>query len=459
MKITRYNENLFLYFSSMLSHALLTILYTTLFSLLILRLPFFKHKELKWYVPLSLFLLKILSSAAITGIYTFYYSDRASADIYKYFDDSGPLFDCLLKDPATFWHILRSSHTDDPIVQHYLSQTMHWQLGYNRQFENSHRIIILFNVFCRFFSFGHIMVHNVFMNFLSFSGLWALWLGAYHILKNKSLFILAGIFLIPDTLFWGSGLLKEGLVFFFMGFAFFFWVRWMESMRHWYYGLGFMLAMFCLLAVKSYIALGLAPFFAVWFILHFIQYRFAALLYLLSILLLFVLIGTIHKVIPGIDPVHSLNEKIYGFREVMAQSPAKSAYDIGLSDSLSGSEIISNVPQAWMVGAMRPFPWEAGNIFSLLVTFENLVFWALLPVCVFLYVMKGRHKAKLTAQEWNLFFFILSFTFVQYVLIGLTAFNFGAMIRYKTPCLPFWFLLPVILISMVPFSRKEANQK
>ena len=43
----------------------------------------------------GIFILKIIFGLLLWAIYTFYYKDRATADIYKYFDDSKVLFDSL----------------------------------------------------------------------------------------------------------------------------------------------------------------------------------------------------------------------------------------------------------------------------------------------------------------------------------------------------------------------------
>src|SRR5258708_7292791 len=70
----------------------LSCIYILIFCTLIYLLPFFKDNAIKRRFFISVFLLKIIAGFFLTWIYTSYYPDRQTADIYKYFDDSKIIF-------------------------------------------------------------------------------------------------------------------------------------------------------------------------------------------------------------------------------------------------------------------------------------------------------------------------------------------------------------------------------
>ena len=79
------NSTLFLF--------LVVILFLALFDLILLcfvikQLPFFKESGIKIEFLWAVLLIKFLVSICLFFIYTYYYPDRITADIFKFFDDS-----------------------------------------------------------------------------------------------------------------------------------------------------------------------------------------------------------------------------------------------------------------------------------------------------------------------------------------------------------------------------------
>ena len=70
------------------------------------------------------------------------------------------------------------------------------------------------------FSFGNIYVHNVFINFISLIGLTTIFKAFKPFLHHKEKVLFYLLALIPSILFWGSGLLKESIIFFALGLFF-----------------------------------------------------------------------------------------------------------------------------------------------------------------------------------------------------------------------------------------------
>lgn len=191
--------------------------YLVLLLWLVQRVRFYKLEGIdrKWI--LGAFLLKIAAGVVLWGIYTFYYTDRATADIYKYFDDSAVMFNAIKTHPGDYFRMLFCLDGNDIYFSKYYNQMQNWYLTYDSGFFNDARTIIRLNAFMRLISFGSYHVHMLLMCLLSFSGLVFLYKSFVRFVPNKNKLLFIIIFCLPSTLLWTSGVLKESILFFGMG--------------------------------------------------------------------------------------------------------------------------------------------------------------------------------------------------------------------------------------------------
>src|ERR1035437_5712477 len=84
----------------------LSSLYTAFFCWLLLKLRFFNVAGVSPYLFVGIFLVKLLSALALTLIYTYYYTDRTTADIFKYFDDAKIIFATLKHRPYDYFRMV-----------------------------------------------------------------------------------------------------------------------------------------------------------------------------------------------------------------------------------------------------------------------------------------------------------------------------------------------------------------
>jgi hypothetical protein len=118
------------------------------------------------------------------------------------------------------------------------------------------------------------------------------------------------------------------------------------------------------------------------------------------------------------------------------------SFDIGTFDGSLGS-FFALFPLALTAGLFRPFIWEANNLVMILSGLENAyllfiflkVFFRLLPIRFFRYIF---------SDPLLLFCFLFSVFFAGSV--GIATANFGALVRYKIPCIPF-FLATLFIIE------------
>ena len=177
-----------------------------------------------------IFILKIFVGISLNIIYSEYYQNRKTSDIYKYFDDSKYIHQSLANNPLHFFYLITGFNDDNPQLKIYTDSTLHWK-DQTKEFSDltqtsnvtfsNHRTITKFNAIARIFSFGNINIHVLFMSFISLMGCLLIFKSFYELIPINNLKIyLIIIFLTPSVIIWSSGLLKEGLLFFAFGLYF-----------------------------------------------------------------------------------------------------------------------------------------------------------------------------------------------------------------------------------------------
>lgn len=390
---------------------------------------------------MGVFVLKILFGIFLTLIYTYYYTDRSTSDIYKYFDDSKIMFDALKTNLADFLKMLLGLDFDKEYFdKNYYTHMNFWYRKYeSNMFSDSH-IIIRFNAFVRLFSMGNIYVHNVFINFISLLGLTALFKFFKPFFIDKIRVLFYAIFLIPSVLFWGSGLLKESFILFGLGFLLLS-IQQLFVQLKWYHLPLFILSFICLLYTKYYVLVALVfPLISYLFYKKitvqklFLSYFISLTIILFSAILVWV--------IKDFNPFELMINKYLEFQDF--KSLSNSSFEIPyLIDWWS---VIKHTPNAWLNTFVRPFLWEGKSPFVLISALENLLFIGLLALA-FLYPNKRN-------VNWFYILFSLSFVLVLFSIIGLTVPIFGALVRYKVPGLPFLAVTLLLLIDLDSLKAK-----
>lgn len=200
-----------------MTEASLTLIYTIFCIAVLYKHRFFHLPEISKHVVVAAFVLKILFGLALWWIYTFYYTDRSKADIYKYYDDSRVLYDLLFEHPIHFLQILFGVNNGADQFHYVYDQMYNWYSPFATHLYNANQAIIKINAVMHIFSFGNFNVHTVLFCFLSFIGQIAIYKTFYPYLSDKKWGLFAAVFLLPTVLFWGSGVLKEGIILFGLG--------------------------------------------------------------------------------------------------------------------------------------------------------------------------------------------------------------------------------------------------
>ena len=433
---------------------ILFIGYLSLIIFLIFKCRFLKSLPFSSYIISAVFILKLLAGLTLLWIYSHYYSDRLSSDVLKYFDDGKALYKAFQTGHyLDFFKMLTGIHSSDPGLMKYYKDTEFWFKKFNYNLYNDNRTVIRFNAFALIFSHGSIVIHTLFMSFLSFIGGIALFKIFEKFFKKKKFELLIAVFLIPSVIFWTSGVLKEGILMFAMGLFLWSIIRLSEKLFNYKTILLFLISFFLLSITKFYVLLALIPGTIIFLWIK--KFPRLAFIKFITIHLFFILIIAINP-IPRYNFVEITAQKQHDFiNMVETLGNVNSYYQIPRLDASVWS-ILKNTPTALFNSLFRPLPTDLHSIIMLPPFFENILL-LLFIILLFFYHNK-------TSKAFLPFlYFIISFTVILLILVGLTTPVIGALVRYKVPALPFIFILifyfldsPKIIKQITsPFCKKK----
>ena len=473
-----------------------SFLYFSLFIFVIYKVKFFEIAGFPKHILVAYFTLKVLAGITVWWVYTCYY---AGGDMQNYFSDGHHLFHLLMDKPRLFYEVV---FRDRPY-----NGLKIWNSNYDYTLYNDARSLSLLNMVFLFFSFGYFQVHIIFMCFLSLIGLTALYhtFEKYLVRKHIQLFVV--IFLIPSVLFWSSGVLKEGILFFGLGIFLYASNCGMPTTYSFKKIIVILLSISILLLIKFYVLVALLPGLYLNFIVSRTSDRYLLLKYSSSIFI--IIFGAIvltylnndynplklvkDKQVKAIlearggvylanrDKVICIN---YANREkqliVLTDSTYKiqrgsnyifwKANDMSVYDSVRSSldttsyKIAYSIVPANSIMHIDFLKSDFSNIFivlpqALFNVFFQPTIWSvddaiqlfpaienlIIIVLIILSIIffNKRHEHK------EIVFFCLSFVFILFVLVGITTPAVGAIVRYKIPALPF------LIIAMLLITKKK----
>jgi hypothetical protein len=143
-----------------------------------------------------------------------------------------------------------------------------------------------------------------------------------------------------------------------------------------------------------------------------------------------------------------------GIEDVDFDSIKDYANSVSVRTATGGSAISTpgfgplGIPFAFLNMLFRPFPWEAGNVFSAAASLEMIVFWSVIII--------RRKRVKALLEQWRstrLLRVGLPLTVLYILTLGLTIGNLGIIARQRIHIMPLLFIwveaLPISLAAPV----------
>lgn len=388
------------------------------------------------------FFLKIAGSIFISLAYQYYYAGGDTSVFFYH----GQVINSALGESVTKWFnlLFHIPSIYDGEYFDYTSQMLWYDAPSSYLVSGVAGIVSLI-------TFNTYLPTAVIFGAIAFSGSWALFRTfALQYPKHIRYIAIAALY-IPSTLVWGSGIFKDTLCLFALG-----WVTYgafqvlIQRNFSWKNILLIIICFYVLAVVKVYILLAFAPALAIWVLFMYSKKINPPFLRtILNIFLIALCVGGFYYISSsfsselGAYSLNNITETSNITRTYISYVSGDdgSAYDLGAFDpSVTG--MLKKLPLAVNVALFRPYLWEARKPMVLLNALEAFLF--LFYTLKVIFSVGLIRIWKTIREEPNIQFFLI-FTVIFAFAVGLTSANFGALSRYRIPCLPF-YALSLILI-------------
>lgn len=396
-----------------------------------------RHKEERVYnffIPFVAF--KILCAVLFVIIHIYFYK---GGDTFLFFAGGKFIANYLIDNPSEIFNLFRLNQSD------FQAFTYKSDFGIINSFRDPTTLFIsqVIAIFS-FFSFHNFMTTTILFSVASSFGIWLMYLSACKIYPDLyKIFALCFLF-IPSVGIWGSGILKDPVTFSAIGFIFYSILNFMTRRKIVLSVFLLVISIYFCIELKPYILYAFVPAAFIW--IYFVITRnlkspvfkvifFPILLLTIGFGAYFLLIGISSEA--GKYQLTNLDVILEGFQSwhtYLAETRDQSGY-VFEDFELSPTGIIKQVPKALVVTYFRPFPTEIDNLGTLMGGVESLI---LLIATIYVFFKTGLFNMLNYIRKNPELKFFLFFSLVLGVAVGLTSYNFGALSRYKIPCMPFF---------------------
>lgn len=309
---------------------------------------------------------------------------------------------------------------------------------------------------------------SIFISVFAFAGSWRIFKTFYALYPHLHRKLAIACLFLPSVIFWGVGLIKDSISIGALGFVFY--GLYQIFFRKKKILISTLIVIACgwlLYSVKPYILLCFAPAFLIWLFIRFnrsiddktLRGIAGVMFTLLAVgagfmLLQYFTSSEESQRFATENLMQTVQSQQSGFQSAEGQG---SSFSVGEASGTGFGGIILLFPMGVVASLFRPFPWDVRSPLMLLSALEALGFIALTYMAFKKIGFSTTFKMIFT-DPLTLFCFVYSVLFAGFV--GITTPNFGALVRYKIPCLPFYLvMLFIIMDKSGKFSSKYVFSK
>jgi hypothetical protein len=139
----------------------------------------------------------------------------------------------------------------------------------------------------------------------------------------------------------------------------------------------------------------------------------------------------------SLDTLQATAEGFHSWHTTLGASGG-SYYSLGNDVDYSPSGILKKAPLALAITQFGPFIWQIRNPVMLMSGVESLIF---LFFFIKVFINVRIYKAYNILFKDHIIMFCICFIVILGIAIGMTSFNYGALVRYRIPILPFFVAL------------------
>jgi hypothetical protein len=403
-------------------------------------------------------MVKMIGAIGVCLVYIYYYK---GGDTLVYYHDSLVISNLFFKSP---YEAIRLSLTNPDIRT---TAVFDISTGWPTFLYDSNAFaVVRICWILSLLSFKSYIGQSMLLSVICYSTVWRLYQMLIYEFPTLEKQMAIAILFIPSVVFWGSGLLKDTITFASVCLV----ISSLHQiirlkkriMKNILYSI---LASYLLIIIKPYIFFALMPGSALWFG-GVITSELKNKLLKNSLTPLFIIASAggaymmLHSVGNSLGEYrveNVLNKAVATQQDLKQDYYGGSSFDIGDFDpTISG--ILGKAPAAINAALFRPYLWEAHNPAMIMSGFENMIL--LFITIYFLWKLRFFNLFRLMFRH-HFLFFSLTFSIFFSFSIGLTTSNFGSMVRYKIPAIPFYVAsLFIIANTYSDLKRKKfVNQE
>ena len=408
----------------------------------------------KYFIPALT--VKIIGAVALGILYHTLYG----GDTNNYYRHAGIVYHAFGDSFAAGWELVTTSGDVTPAIRKYTDQLTWFGHGSNEYF-----VVRVAAVFA-LLSFNTYTVIAVLFATSTFSGMWVMYVTFVKLRPQAYKELAIAVFFLPSVFFWGSGLLKDSLCLGALGWLFYAFYRGAierkNILRCLLVGAG---AIGVIFAMKIYILLAFMPPALLWvFNENSGKIRNTAVRWLSKPLFLGIgLTVALYAFTQlaaaddrfNVDKIGAQSKLTSDYLQQVSQTEQGSGYNVGVQDGTIGS-MVKLAPQAMIVALFRPFLWEARNPTMALSALEATYF---LILTLRILWRVGLLKTLSAVGRVPVLTLCFVFSLIFAISVGISSGNFGTLVRYKIPLMPFYLSGLYILQSIVLPVVKAQTQR
>ena len=367
---------------------------------------------------------KILVGLGFCLIYTLYYG---GGDTTGYFISSEAMINVLAKKgPEPFFNLLSGNQEKGSYVfDAFTGLVFYW---HDPQAWSVVRFTCLFTIF----GFMNYFTTTILLDVIAYIGIWKLYVVFTEMYPDYIKKLALGVLFVPSIAFWGSGIMKD---------------TYTLSAACWltynFYKIFIkkekLFINILLLIVNMYIILSIKPYIILYDRPEDVLPKYSSIIEEKGVY----------------EARQNLGKKAQTTQQDLTREGAYGGnyYDVGKFDA-TPSGMIKKAPEAITAALFRPFLWEANNPVMLISGLENTV---ILFLTIFIFFKVGVIKTFGIIGSEPLLFFSLIFAILFSFSVGIASGNFGAMVRYRIPCMIFY--IPALFILLERMKTLKAQKE
>ncbi len=407
------------------------VLYLVLFAWLVTKVKFYTSSGLTKPQLIILFLLKIIAGIFYGWIGIYYGGLAQMWDTWGYHANGIIEYKLLFNNPHEYFTNLFQDPYGDGVTKFLGTTDSYWNDLKGNAFI---KILSVFDLL----SLGNYYVNVIFYSFITMLGPLCIFRVMNDVFPNRKSVILVATILLPSFLYWTSGIHKEGLIFTGLGLIIYSIYFGTKEKR---FGvkriIAILIGLLLILVLRNFIIIILLPALLTWLIS--LRWPHRSLAVFVGLYSLFIVLFFLARYInSSFDFPQAVVTKQQEFLKITG---GRTTVPISELEPTAIS-FLKNMPQAFSLSILRPYPSDVKHILSLAASIE-IIFLLVLFLLLIVFHKNG-------IQSRPLLYFCLFFSFTLLLAIGFSVNNLGAISRYRSVVLP---LLVIPMVALIDWNR------